>query len=535
MKYHHPDVSSGKYDWNKEFLSQYESLEKVKTQTDLNKNLLNWISLFDFKDLEPNNEFDDDIQVFIKNIDFDWIKNSGFSDELIDKLILVKNNLSVDDYYASVSKLTSFISFENENGLGNFDEEINAHRLLFLASFWNAMKYWNVNLYLTDQDWSEVLEEMTQQFIMADTHDKFEIERLKLYSTLNDSHANVTSKYMYNDILKFHPPFGGRLVNDTLVITKIYNVELAEKDNIHLGNKITNIEGKKIESHLQDLRSLTSASNENYFKSWVEDQFILSNDQDSIQIQILNSRNEVKNKFIKLYPMKRVSRFSVEKLLKGSNRKSATNREILDNNIAYLNLEHTTKREIKNMFKEINSTAGLIIDLRNYPRNISESDISDFIYPKKDIFIKVLMPYLPSIGEHNGQSGLKILKNPFKAGRRNKNFYDKKIVLLVDRNTGSKAEFIGMAIQNAPNSITIGEQTIGAVMNIFEFPLIDGTTINFTGMGAFYPDDSEVQRKGLKLNIKVEENALNYDPETYIRKAQEIIFKDKAANNDNRN
>ncbi len=224
--------------------------------------------------------------------------------------------------------------------------------------------------------------------------------------------------------------------------------------------------------------------------------------------------------------MKRVSRFSIEKSLYKKNTKSSGNWEILDNNIAYLNLEHTTKREIKNMFREIHSTAGLIIDLRNYPRNISESDISNFIYPEKDVFIKVLMPYLPSIGEYNGQSGLKILKDPFKAGRINNNFYDKKVVLLVDRNTGSKAEFIGMAIQNAPNSITIGEQTNGAVMNIIEFPLMDGTTINFTGMGAFYPDDSEAQRKGLKLNMEVKENALNYDPESYILKAQEILNRD---------
>jgi len=95
--------------------------------------------------------------------------------------------------------------------------------------------------------------------------------------------------------------------------------------------------------------------------------------------------------------------------------------------------------------------------------------------------------------------------------------------LLVDSKTQSKAEYIGMAIQSAPNCITIGEQTAGSVMNVVEFTMSDFTKIYFTGFGAFYPDGTEVQRKGLKIDFQVRLNAKNIDFDLYIKKATNLI------------
>jgi C-terminal processing protease CtpA/Prc len=80
-----------------------------------------------------------------------------------------------------------------------------------------------------------------------------------------------------------------------------------------------------------------------------------------------------------------------------------------------------------------------------------------------------------------------------------------------------------MTIQQSPNCTTIGEQTAGSVMNIVSYMLPDKTEVNFTGLGAFYPDGEEVQRKGLRIDYYVKETAKNYDPELYIKDAIRII------------
>ncbi|WGH77124.1 S41 family peptidase [Tenacibaculum tangerinum] len=111
-------------------------------------------------------------------------------------------------------------------------------------------------------------------------------------------------------------------------------------------------------------------------------------------------------------------------------------------------------------------------------------------------------------------------------GKKNSNYFKGKIILLVNRQTGSMAEYFGMAIQQAPNCITIGEQTMGAVMNITSAILPDKQEFYFTGAGAFYPNGERVQRKGLHIDYFIKENTKNYDSQLYIDKAVKIIKSD---------
>lgn len=155
-------------------------------------------------------------------------------------------------------------------------------------------------------------------------------------------------------------------------------------------------------------------------------------------------------------------------------------------------------------------------------------DFSKVLYPDKKEFIKVLLPLKgnPSFGEYGSDAPLKIISNPFKIGKKNSNYYKGKIVLLVNRQTGSMAEYFGMAIQQSPNCVTMGEQTMGAVMNITSAILPDKQEFYFTGIGAFYPNGEGVQGKGLRINFKIKESAINYNSEIYIEKAVEVIEND---------
>lgn len=81
------------------------------------------------------------------------------------------------------------------------------------------------------------------------------------------------------------------------------------------------------------------------------------------------------------------------------------------------------------MFKQSFNTKGLILDLRNYPKNISNGDLAAFLYPQKKEFIKVLFPIEnnPSYAEYNGEAPLKLIANTFNSGSNNPDYYKGKV------------------------------------------------------------------------------------------------------------
>lgn len=519
LKYHHPEISKGKYDFNNEFIMQFDKIQSIESNDELSAEFINWIQKFDTK--KPNYKSDPDFlkskNLLTKNADFKWIEHSNFSNELVTLLNKVKNNVTVGDYYASINSLNKMVGFKNEAGLNNFDASLKSHRMLFLSSFWNVMRYWNVNIYLTEQPWSEVLTEMIPEFSKNDRV-AFEYTKEKLLSKLNDSHSNYQYSTTLNNVKNF-PAFGGRIINDSLVINVIYNQTQVEKEAIELGDVIYAVEGLKLKDYYSSkYKEVISASNENYLKSAIEKTYLLASNNDSIQVALLKKEGSKQNKYIQLSPL---SYFS-ERYTR-LRPKLVDNWKIIEENIGYLNLYKITKEELKTAFHTFENYNGLIIDLRNYPEFISEADIADYLYPKKIKFLKVLGPLFPSFAAYDIEAPLKIVTDPFAAGKNNTRYFKGKIVLLVDRKTASKAEFIGMAIQQSPNCITIGEQTFGAVMNRTEIILMDKTTIDFTGMGAFYPNDIGVQRNGLKIDYEVKESAINYNPNQYIEEAIKII------------
>lgn len=527
LKYHHPDVSNGNYDWDLEFIKLFEKLDAVKNQEEMNDFLLGFVSKYKADKLKPkkiNSE-----KLFVKNLDYNWIDSAVFGTELTKALIEIKENGNINNYYASTGKLTRMLSFENEKGFEDFDYSIKSHRMLLLYSFWNMIQYYDVNKYLMDTKWSDNVDLMTEEFLSANTKLKFELVKLKLISKLDDSHSITLSSDVVNSLFRYKPVFSGKILNDSMVIDKIKNKNLAKKDGIELGDIIVKVENKNVSTYLNEkCANLFSVSNLNYLKRWGSHDgvwsvynLLLCNNKDSINVDIVKKKGIHENKYIHLYMGNHFADFETLELQKKDKW------FYIQSNIAYVNLDQITKKELDFVFKQIANTQGLILDLRNYPKNISNNDLAKYLYPKRKEFIKVLFPIEnnPSYGEHEGEAPLELVMNPFKAGSSNSNYYKGKVVLLVDRTTISKAEYIGMTIQESPNCVTIGEQTAGSVMNIVEYIMSDKTKVNFTVLGGFYPNGENVQRKGLRIDHYVKESAKNYDPELYIKEAINLIEK----------
>ena len=524
LKYQHPEISKGKLNWNKEFIDIYDKIKNIETNEELNNELFNWCNSFEGKTTKYLSKKINlnKVSLYTKNVDFTWIEKPSFDDNLKLRLNQIKDNTNYEDFYASINKLNNFVEFDNEKGIEDFDFQIKSNRILFLSSFWNTMRYWNVNIYLTEEPWNDVLKNIQSDFINADTKEKFEFAKMKLFSKLNDSHSNYETDYFYKNILNRFPTFGGKIINDSLVITNLFNKSLAKKDGIQIKDVIYQIENKSLKEYFANkFKNFGSFSNLNYSKQQNQYYWLLASNKDSIFVKTITSNNKTETKFIKLYKFENYKSEDRENLVEPKKE----NYYEINSNIGYINLDQITKDELKTAFEVNINKKGIIIDLRNYPAVISESDLSKYLYPEKKVFVKVLSPLKPSYAQYDMQAPLKILKNPFSSGSKNSNYYKGKVVLLVNRRTLSKAEYLGMLIQQSPNCTTIGEQTGGAVMNRIQITLADKTTIDFTGMGAFYPNDIGVQRNGLKLDYEITENAINYNPNKYIEEAIKIIEK----------
>lgn len=523
LKYQHPEVSKGKYDFDNEFITEFNKIQILETQEELNQEFERWIKSFDAKSTKyKSNENLLRIEnLFAKNADFNWIENSSFSPVLVQLLSKLKNNALIGDYYAKVSPLTKMVSFSNDKGYANFDAKAASNRLLFLASFWNIMRYWNVNIYLTETPWSIVLKDLIPEFL-SENPTTYELAKDKLFAKLNDSHSNYNSSYLFKEKTIKKSIYGGRIVNDTLVIKRVFNKDLADKEGIEIGDLICKVNNEKISSYYKKMFSdRISVSNENYLKSVLEPYYLLSGREEKLTVEILKKDKTIKKVDINLYSG---NEYKYEPFSWDEN--NIQKSKLIDETIGYVNLGMLNKKELKDVFKTFGKTKGIIIDLRNYPKNLSQSDVPKYLLPKGKQFMKALVPLAPSFAEYDIKTKLRFIYNPFSAGKKNKNYYKGKVILLVDRKTGSMAEYFAMAIQQAPNCITIGEQTFGAVMNRNPVILADKTEIDFTGMGAFYPNDVEVQRKGIKLDYEVVERALNYNSNLYVEEAIKLINKE---------
>ncbi|MDH8702373.1 C-terminal processing protease CtpA/Prc [Dysgonomonadaceae bacterium PH5-43] len=195
--------------------------------------------------------------------------------------------------------------------------------------------------------------------------------------------------------------------------------------------------------------------------------------------------------------------------------------QILDNNIGYiLPSSCSAENRDEGLKKIFNNTKGIIIDMRCYPgdyisfpflRHLSILKLNhslitagDVSYPGYHYFIN---------WEYNNQNF------------DYTNTYEHKIVVIVNEETQSQAEDNVLGFQLLPQTIAIGSPTAGANGAVSRIPLLGGLQTRITGLGVYYPDGSNLQRCGVKIDEfiepTIEENRAERDE--VLERAIEII------------
>jgi len=479
LKYYHPNIAKGDYNWDYELFRILPKYVKVKDAKERDALLHDWIeSLGKFEPGDTKEKIEGDISM---KPDLDWIAHSGFSDRLKSELESVQHaRRTADNYYIGLQPGVGNPDFKHENAYADMKYPDAGFRLLSLFRYWNKIQYYFPYKNLIGEDWKNILKEFIPTFINASNATDYTLAALGLIASIHDTHANIWSS---NEALnKFvginYSPVKITFIGNKPVVSAYYNDALGKASGLLLGDEITSVNNKPVAEIIKEKLKYTPASN---YPTQLRNLSLLRSNDSAIKIEYKRN-NKIASLNLKTYPAKELY---LQKY--GS---TDTCFKMLDKDIAYVYPGTFKNAYLPNITRALKSSKGLIIDMRCYPKEFMVFTFGELLMPKSTPFVKF------SVGSIT-TPGLFERKNSLNVGNKNPDYYKGKIVILVNETTQSQAEYTTMAFKAAPNVTVIGSTTAGADGNVSPFYLVGGIRTMISGIGVFYPDGTGTQRVGI--------------------------------------
>ncbi len=512
IKYYHPDLASGKIDADSLFLV---NVKNISSQDDFN-------SIVDKLTGKLNKKFiasapaETSQDVFTKNQNFNWFqKNRKISSENKDALNSIYNHrYNFEDLPKGKS-----VSDEKKYPFPKTENLSIEYRLLALAKIQGVVDYFFPHKYIMDKGFEEYFKNSLNENSKVTSRKDFEIILAKLVSKMKDSHAfkfyrelNYRNDFLFN--ASYYSPFDYKIADNYLLVTDIVFPEICTKANIKKGDHITEINGKKVSQIIDEKSRLLSVSNRKkliFELSSYQNNLIWPDNspQKSLKVKSGNKAFTTNIEFVNTLDKTQVNVLS--NYINNKNQKWAT-RELINKDIAYFNINNTLQfindvdddkidEKMENIILDASKKKAMVFDMRGYP------DWGGFIFhyvykyfsPSENYFYKYYAPNRKNIGT------FVYLKDSYHYFPEIKDMktmpYSGKVFIIVDPESRSASEWYTMSLQKIfPQSITIGQQTAGADGDVVKVNLPGNYLLEFTGNGIFYPDNSQTQQTGVRID-----------------------------------
>lgn len=480
-KYHHPAFASRSINADAEYFCL---LNDVLQAPDSMKNdiCLKWIS-----GLGPYAIRDEEDGENIENFnDFNWISDSlSLGKALSDSLMRLRDaDLGNNQYVKQTPVNVSYI----ETQYSDIPKDDVAYRLLGVAKFWNAVDSYSPNRNLTDRPWDDVLAEYIA--LAFDRSISFSALYSRMVSELCDTHVN--SWYI--------PIFGGRFVplmcqfvEDRLFVTDTCSLV---PNNFEIGDEIILIDSVSPIKRLNELAPYIPHSNRSSLL------------RDGSYATLLTAKNEACVEYVRegktyttIISSVDGSKF-VNRRFSSQNTSTKPEFKKVAGGIGYINISNLTCKDEQDLENFLASCDKLIIDLRSYPAeyDVLHKLLPTFFFSQAREAAEVLLPQA-----HRPGGFIRTTVSTRKTSEPDK-LYKGKVVLLVNAHSQSMSEYFTMFLQTIPGSVTIGSQTAGADGDVTRIQL-PYASFNITGAGICYPDGTNAQRNGVKIDKVVEPSA----------------------------
>ncbi|MEZ0006615.1 carboxyl-terminal processing protease [Flavobacterium sp. 28YEA47A] len=525
LKYFHPEIATGKHNWDSIVVSSINQIlksgDKKVFQEEVEK-------IFQIAGENNSPEFKIDYSAHTytyRNINHSWIdKSKNLTKNQKQKL---KYNYGHpyqgQNYYAQNNPNDDGnIGTPNENPYPEMKMPETAYRLLGLFRFWNVINYYYPYKYATDKPWDTVLKELIPEFVKANDTLSYQKAVLKMAALIDDGHGGV---FPFLDIEvsgKFSPPFYFKLIDNKAVVTKILDKNECEKANIRKGSVIEKINGITLKKRAEELWDYVSAGNiaakyrdlhKLILKGKEKSAVYSGYNPDGVKFSssvALSERNYL-NDFLDFHEMT-----------------SPITSKMITNDITYLYASNITYKNMDSIMKPLMNTKAIILDLRNYPSTMPSYHIANYFLDKPTTYSMMTR-------NNFNYPGLLIYENTNEGtvaatvGKENPNPYQGKLILLVDYRTQSLPEFNCLILKAYKNTIIVGNQTAGADGNQTRMIFPGNYKISFSGLGIYQADGKEAQRVGIPIDIPVRYTIQDFinDKDPILERAIEFAKTDK--------
>lgn len=514
LKYRHPAITSGKYNWDYELFNFLPDYLKVNDVIERNDKLLTWIN--SYGELSQCKTCSDETKNSYIKPDLEWIASSGFSTELEAKLIYINQNRAQgDQHYVKLNKQVGNIKLQNEDLYEDMNYPDAGFRLLSLYRYWNVIQYFFPCKYMTDENWSDVLQQYIPMILNTKDELSYELCILQLIAEADDSHGFYGKKGSKTYAWKgFNfPPLSVRFIENKLVITSFLESSFEKEMRFKIGDVVTHINGEKISDITAHISKYYPASNEASRNRNISRDILRSNDS-LIHLRIERS-DSIFEKELKL-----ISGREYFEIFNTKNEKERVSYKMLENNIGYVTLDNILKSDVPKIKRQFKNTKGIVIDIRNYPNSFVPFTLGSYFVSKKTPFVKFSTVEINNPGAFKWSERV-MIKSKFRT-------YKGKLIVLVNEITQSQAEYTAMAFRAGDNTTIVGSTTAGADGNIFTIYLPGGIQTAISGIGVYYSDGTPTQRIGIIPDVEVKPTiqGIREGKDELLDKAIELILEE---------
>lgn len=396
-----------------------------------------------------------------------------------------------ENYYLRMGTMENgpgyhYLSLRNERSYPTpqMDSGLN---LLTLFRLWNVIEYYAPNRSLTLHPWEEVLTSYIPRMGVETDPVRFSRLYFRLIRELNDGHAYAPIEMLFGQrMLPVWPlQADGRLF-----------VGHSDDRALKRGDEVVAIDGEPISERLELLREYASRSNEASLRQALR-YYGLCTRRDTAEV-VRRRAGVCDTLRVATVPYGSVS------LLYDPAQLEQPPFRLLADSVGYIYAGTFSREHLAQVVQTLPRTRALIIDLRTYPLKVDgalialagQSLCTEPVVAWQTLYQTLALPGLFFRQEQ-------WLDNGFEEGAaRCTETYKGRVILLVDEMTQSNPEFQAMAFQSCPQTLTIGSPTSGANGSIVWIPL-PGQMTSFSGIGALYPDGTQPQTVGVRLDVEV--------------------------------
>lgn len=498
VKYHHPKVASGTIHWD------YALFRMLPLVNEPNFTSLLAQKINDLGSYPTTNKRLPDANKTKAVPQIAWIRDTAMlGDSLSTTLVQLQQAKVKANYFVSQYPRVGNPNFDNELSYTNMNWNDSGYKLLALYRYWNVVNYFSPNRHLVDQPWETVLPDFIPKLLQTTDELQFKLIMVELIGKLQDSHANVWGfeQVLHNYRGEFMAQVELQYLQNQFVVVKSHQKEPL----LQVGDVITNVNGVPVTEWVASKQKEYPGSNEpTRFRDMCRD--VLRTNLKSLPLTI-NRNGSLMDRSV---PTE--ATFYYED--------STPSSKILPNNIGYLYPGTLKAGEIDTIMESFKDKKGIVIDFRCYPSEFVLFKLGNYLYPKRVDFAKF------SEGSIE-QPGLFVYRKGTPVGKSNSKAYKGNVVVLVNDETQSSAEYHCMALRAAPHVTIIGSTTAGADGNVSKLYLPGGVMTMISGIGVYYPDGTETQRVGIVPDVECKPTiqGIREGRDEVLEKAIEIILK----------